>query len=143
MLDFVRNHSLDPTKLRGQAYDGAGNMSSKTNGAAALITSQFPFTLYVHCASHSLNLTVVSSLEEVRVNRVSIFFSAHHKRQKKFEEAIENTQPESHVRKLKDLCRPRWIKKIDALDRFQVLHSSVVTVFIRIVAAHRIVAALE
>ena len=96
------------------------------NGAAALITSQFPFALYVHCASHSLNLTVVSSLEEVRVNRASIFFSAHRKRQKKLEEAIENTQPESHVRKLKDLCRPRWIKRIDALDRFQVLHSSVV-----------------
>ena len=91
MVDFLRKHSLDPTILRGQAYDGAGNMSGKTNGAAAHITSQFPFALYVHCASHSLNLTinltVVSSLKEVSVrnmigivNRVSIFFSAHPKR---------------------------------------------------------------
>ena len=58
------------------------------------------------------------------VNRVSIFFSAHPKRQKKLEEAIENTQPESHVRKFKDLCRTRWIERIDAFDRFQT--SSVV-----------------
>ena len=81
MVHFLREHGLDPTKLCGQAYDGAGNMSGKTNGAAARITSQFPLALYVHCASHSLNLTVVSSLEEVSVcnmigivNRVSICF---------------------------------------------------------------------
>ena len=109
MVDFLRKHGLDPTKLRGQAYDGAGNMSGKTNGAAARITSQFPLALYIHCASHSLNLAVVSSLEEVSVRnmisivkRVSIFFSAHPKRQKKLEEAIENTQPELNVCKLKD-----------------------------------------
>ena len=72
-------------------------MSGKTNGAAVRITSQYPLALYVHCASHSLNLTVVSSLEKVSVrnmigviNRVSIFFSAYPKRQKKFEDAIEN-----------------------------------------------------
>ena len=133
MLGFISKHGLDPTKLRGQAYDGAGNMSGKTNGAASRITSQYPLALYVHCASHCLNLTVVSSLEEVSVrnmigvlNRVSIFFSAHPKRQKKLEDAIENTQPESSVSKLKDLCRTRWIERIDALDRFQKLHSSVV-----------------
>ena len=133
MLDFLRKHDLDATKLRGQAYDGAGNMSGKTNGAAARISSQFPLALYVHCASHCLNLTVVSSLEEVSirnmigvVNQVSIFFSAHPKRQKKLEEVIENTQPESSVHKLKDLCRTRWIERIDALNRFQQLHSSLV-----------------
>lgn len=134
MVDFLRKHGLDPTKLRGQAHYGSGNMSGKTNGAAARITSQFPFALCVHCASHSLDLTVVSSLEEVSVrnmidtdNRLSIFFSAHPKCQKKLEEAIENTQPESSVRKLKDLCCTRWIERIDTLDRFQMLHSSVVT----------------
>ena len=37
-----------------------------------------------------------------------------------------STQPQSNVHKLKDLCRTRWIERIDALDRFQMLHSSVV-----------------
>ena len=119
--------------MRGQAYDGAGNMSGKTNGAAAIIASQFPLALYLYCSSHSLNLSVVKSLEDASirnmigiVNRVSIFFSAHPKRQRKLEEAIETTQPESSVRKLKDLCRTRWIERIDALDRFQELHPSIV-----------------
>ena len=51
------------------------------------------------------------------VKRLSIFFSAHPKHQKKLEEAIQNAQPESNVVKLKDLCRTRWIERIDALDR--------------------------
>lgn len=138
MLNFLKQY-LDPTKLRGQAYDGAGNMSGKRNGAAARITSQFPLALYVHCASHCLNLAVVGSLEEVSVrnmigivNRVSLFFSAHPKRQGKLEEVIGETQPESTVHKLKDLCRTRWIERIDALDRFQKLHSSIVACMERI-----------
>ena len=64
MLGFVRNH-LDPSKMRGQAYDGANNMSGKTNGATARISSQYPLALYTHCTSHCLNLAVVASFEEV------------------------------------------------------------------------------
>ena len=133
MLDFLRSRQLDPTKLRRQAYEGAGNMSGKTNGATARISSQYPLALYNHCASHCLNLAVVSSFDEVSVrnmigvvNRVSVFFSAHRKRQRKLEVAINDTQPESSVHKLKDLCRTRWIERVDALDLFQKLHSSIV-----------------
>ena len=60
------------------------------------------------------------------VSRVSIFFSAHPKRQRKLEDAIETIQPESSVHKLKDLCHTRWIEWTDALDRFQALHPSIV-----------------
>ena len=56
-------------------------------------------------------------------------FFAHRKRQKKFEEAIQNTQPESNVLKLKDLCRTRWIEWIDALDQIKKLYSSIVACF--------------
>ena len=63
-------------------------------------------------------------------NCVSVFFFfAHPKRQKKVEEAIQNTQPESNVLKLKDLCRTRWVERIDALDRVKRLHSSIVACF--------------
>ena len=85
MLGFVISH-LDPSKMRGQAYDGASNMSGKIRGAAARIQSQYPLALYTHCASHCLNLAVVASFEgqSVRnmigvVKRLSIFFSAHPK----------------------------------------------------------------
>ena len=139
-LQFVNDH-LDSSKLRGQAYDGASNMSGKTKGAAACICSQYPLALYTHCASHCLNLAVVASFEETSVqnmigivNRLSTFFFAHPKRQKKLEEAIQDNQPESNVDKLKDLCRTRWIEQIDALDRIRILYSSIVLCFERIVA---------
>ena len=80
---FIQSSGLDPTKLRGQAYDGAGNMAGKRNGAAAIITRDYPLASYLHCASHSLNLAVVKSLEvqSVRnmigiITRVSLFFHA-------------------------------------------------------------------
>jgi hypothetical protein len=66
----TKTQGLDPTKLCGQAYDGAGNMYGKTNGAAAIITSQYPLALYVHCASHCLNLAVVKSLEETSIRNM-------------------------------------------------------------------------
>ena len=80
MINFVRNN-LDPSKMRGQAYDGASNMSGKIRGAAARIQSQYPLAFYTHCASHCLNLAVVASFEDrsVRnmigiVKRLSLFF---------------------------------------------------------------------
>ena len=66
MLGFIRNH-LYPSKISCQAYDGASNMSGKTNRAAARISSQYPLSLYTHCTSHCLNLAVVTSFEEVSI----------------------------------------------------------------------------
>ena len=133
IVGFLLGSGLDPTRMRGQACNGAGNMAGKTNGVAALISSQYPLALYVHCASHYLNLSVVNSLQETSIRnmsgvviRVSIFFSAHPKRQKKLKEAIDSSQPSSSVHRLKDLCCTRWVERIDALDRFQTLHPSIV-----------------
>ena len=135
MLGFIRNY-LDLSKMRSQAYNGASNMSGKTNGAAARISSQYTLTLYTHCTSHCLNLAVVASFEEVSirnmigvVKRLSIFFFAHPKRQKKLKEAVQKTQPESNVVKLKDLCRTSWIECIDTQDRIKKLYSSIVACF--------------
>ena len=63
------------------------------------------------------------------VKRLSPFLSAHPKRQKKLEEAIQNAQPESNVLKLKDLCRTRWIECINALDHVKKIHYSLVVCF--------------
>ena len=111
---ILQGYGLDLTKLRGQAYDGAGNMAGSVRGTATLITTQYPLALYLHCASHSLNLVVVKSLEvtSVRnmmgvVDRVSVFLAAHPKRQRALQKSIAETQPESTVSKLKDLCRTK------------------------------------
>ena len=130
----LQSYGLDLTKLRGQAYDGAGNMAGSVRGTAALITAQYPLALYLHCASHCLNLAVVKSLQVTSIRnmmgvagRVYVFFAAHPKRQTALDKVIAETQPESSIRKLKDLCRTRWIQRIDALQIFQSLHVSVVS----------------
>ena len=89
------------------------------------------------CTSHCLNLTVVASFEEVSIcNMIGVvkglfifLFFAASKHQKKLDKGIQNTQPELNVVKLKDLCRTRRIKCIDALDHIKKLYSSIVACF--------------
>ena len=82
MMGFIRNN-LDPSKMHGQACDGASNISGKIRGAAVRIQSQYSLAFYIHCASHHLNLAVVASFEDqsVRnmigiVKRLSLFLCA-------------------------------------------------------------------
>ena len=63
LTGFLQSFGLDLSNLRGQSYDGAGNMAGRIRGTAALISAQHPLAIYLHCASHSLNLAVVKSLE--------------------------------------------------------------------------------
>ena len=40
--------ALDLSNLRGQAYDGAGNMAGSVNGTADLIAVDYPLAQYLH-----------------------------------------------------------------------------------------------
>ena len=133
ILHLLQKFNLDPTLLRGQGYDGASNMAGKTRGAAAIITAQYPLALYVHCASHQLNLAVVKSAEVTSVRnmmgtskKLHDFFYVHPKRQQQIESAIEESQPESRQRKVKDLSRTRWIARLEALETLCTLYPSLV-----------------
>lgn len=97
----VRSYGLDLTNLRGEAYDGAGNMARSVSGTAALITAEYPLAIYTHCASHCSNLAAVKSLQitSVRnmmgvIKRVYVFFDAHPKRQNALDCAIADCQPQ-------------------------------------------------
>ena len=56
--DVLIRCSLPISQCRGQAYDGASNMSGIRNGVQALIKREQSKALYVHCLAHSLNLCV-------------------------------------------------------------------------------------
>ena len=56
--DLLIRCSLPLAQCRGQAYDGAANMSGIKNGVQALIKKENPHILYVHCLAHSLNLCI-------------------------------------------------------------------------------------
>ena len=66
----LRSFNLDLSNLRGQVYDGAGNMAGCVNGTATLVTNEYPQALYLHCASHCLNLAVVKSLKVTSVHNM-------------------------------------------------------------------------
>ena len=70
IVSEIRNLNLDMNNCHGQRYDGAGNMAGKYQGAAACIQRQYPLATYVHCASHRLNLCIVSSCQILLVERM-------------------------------------------------------------------------
>ena len=70
ITDSLESFGLDLGKLRSQSYDGAGNMAGRVRGTAALISAQYPLALYLHCASHALNLAVVKSLQVTSVRNM-------------------------------------------------------------------------
>ena len=113
---------------RGQGYDGAGDMAGRYNGAAALIKNDYPKALYVHCASHRLNLCVTSSYKIMTIKNmmsdvkaVSDYFNSSPKRADYLKTNIVQIFPKDKHTKLIDLCRTRWIERLVALDRFQEL----------------------
>ena len=131
--ETVSNLGLDMNNCRGQGYDGAGNMAGKYSGAA-VIQQSYPKALYVHCRSHILNLCVASScqIQEVKnmmshIRIVSQFFNAHPKRDNHLKNQIQISLPECRHRHLIDVCRTRWIARIDGLEIFIELFPSIVS----------------
>ena len=56
LKDALIRSGLQLSKCRGQAYDGASNMSGHVSGVASRILKEEPKAHYVHCVAHSLNL---------------------------------------------------------------------------------------
>ncbi|XP_059310916.1 uncharacterized protein LOC132062349 [Lycium ferocissimum] len=60
IYSLLSNHSLSPSKIRGQGYDGASNMRGEINGLKTLIMKDSPSAYYIHCFAHQLQLTLVA-----------------------------------------------------------------------------------
>ena len=54
--DCLIRLTLPIGQCRGQAYDGASNMSGRIQGVAARIQNDEPSAIYVHCLAHCTNL---------------------------------------------------------------------------------------
>ncbi len=111
ILSALRGYGLNLDYLRGQSYDGAGNMAGKYRGAAACIQAICPKAVYIHCAAHTLNLCVVAAckvqllknMKSIMVD-VWLYFSNSPKRQQELDKQIELIEG-THVRKLVSLCK--------------------------------------
>ena len=102
--------------LCGQCYDGASNMSGIMKGLAGS-----PKAVYSHCASHILNLSIVSACKENNIQMVltqmtslAIYFNYSPKREKLLECVVEketNEHSSSQRKAILGLCKTRWAER--------------------------------
>ena len=119
--------SLDPSLIRGQAYDGAAVMSSDKAGVQAKVKEISPLAVYTHCYAHCLNLSIASTcnLQEVRnlvgiINEAYLFMHNSPKRQLMFQLTMSYHLPDSSHSKLPGLCKTRWVERHTCFEVFFV-----------------------
>ena len=135
--------SLDPSNIRGQAYDGASVMSSGKEGVQAKIKEISPLALFTHCYAHCLNLSIAASckLSEVRnlvglINEAYLFLNNSPKRQQLFGLTPKEYLPENSHSKLPGLCKTRWVERHTCLDLFLEMYELLVTFLDAVISPH-------
>ena len=133
LLSWLESHNIDVSFCRGQGYDGASNMSSSIAGVQDRIRSVSPMAFYTHCQGHQLNLWVVKacSIPQIRnangvISEIAKFYNYSPKRQHFFEHVIDADSPTETKKKLKDLCKTRWVQRIDSYTVFYDLYASII-----------------
>ena len=63
---FIR-YCLPLSQCRGQAYDGASNMSRIRNGVQAIFKREETKALYIHCLAHDLNLCLQDTSKQCKI----------------------------------------------------------------------------
>ena len=58
ILAHLSKIGVDFQRLVGQGYDGASTMAGHLSGVQKHIRDKYPHTIFVHCASHCLNLVI-------------------------------------------------------------------------------------
>ena len=134
----------------GQGYGSAASMSSKSVGVQVNILAHAPKVVYVHCASHCLNIIISNALllQSLRnmvdkVKQVCIFFHSP-KRNGMISNnfifhfigtlsAIIPQHPENGKKKpLITLCVNRWVAQIEAYDHFYAFFTYTVEIMAHI-----------
>ncbi|XP_047270531.1 zinc finger MYM-type protein 1-like [Capsicum annuum] len=146
---LLSDHSLNPSKICGQGYDGASNMKGEIYGLKTLIMKDRPSTYYIHCLAHQLQLTLVAiakkylEVEDVFdhvTNVVNIVGGSFKHRDllrrhqdKNLKQLLESGEAHTgqglhHERRLQRPSDTRWRSHFKTLDKFLVIFSSIVHV---------------
>ena len=133
ILSFLNKCGLDLDFCRGQGYDGAGNMAGKVQGAAVRIQRRYPKAIYVHCGAHLLNLAIASScsIQDIsnmmdHMKAVTKVCNSHPKHSDLLCNKIKEKLLSARHSCLIDVCRTRWVARLDALDVFVEIYSALV-----------------
>ena len=113
-----RMQKVDIANCRGQAYDTTASMSSNKKGVQAEIAKHAPDAEYQGCCLHSLNLVIchacqIKSIQNMMdcCRELYSFFDNSPKRQSFMEIVIDAHSPDNKKRKLKNLCKTRWVER--------------------------------
>nr|XP_016457164.1 PREDICTED: zinc finger MYM-type protein 1-like [Nicotiana tabacum] len=60
IIGLLAQHSLSPSSIRGQCYDGASNMQGDINELKILMQKESKGAHSIHCFAHQLQLTLVA-----------------------------------------------------------------------------------
>ena len=133
LLSVLDAAGLDKNDLVGQGYDGAAAMSGQHNGVQKHILDECSTAVYVHCASHALNLCLAKASEvpDIRaaittMHEVAVFYSDSNKRLLHLQRFVDTKCPDTSRSRLKLHCTTRWVEKQDAVVVFRELFPAVV-----------------
>jgi len=131
VLDALESFGLDySTKLVGQCYDGASNMSGVKNGLNKKIKAKAKKALYIHCYAHQLNLALQHSCTGLRksrecldtLNSLHSFIEGSAKRHSLF----QLIQEPEFATVLKHLSDTRWASRESSLSAMKQSFPSVI-----------------
>ena len=133
VTETLSSFGLDLRNCRGQDCDGAGAVSSNVSGLSALILRENSKALYTHCASPRLNLVIGTSckISSVRnlmdvIKDISYFLNFFPIRIEHLQKFVKKYEQGRKKCKWIDVCRTRWISRIDGLNVFEELFTYVV-----------------
>lgn len=133
VMQTMRNLEIDSKFMIGQGYDGASAMSGRFHGVQKYVSDENKLALYVHCASHSLNLAISDACEISFIRNcigslgsVYNFFNTP-KRQTVLKNCIDEMAPESTATRLKQLCPTRWIQRHESVLVFLELQKAAIS----------------
>lgn len=128
---FEENHCT--SKMVGIGLDGASVNTSERVGVASILQKNHPVAVSIHCASHCLNLCLMSlsSISAIRntygvIKEVNNFFTASAKRTFTFSKIIKEGSTTCEKRRLSGLCETRWVERHDAVDVYIALLDSII-----------------
>lgn len=122
LKDVLIRCGLQLSSCRGQAFDGASNMSGQFSGVASRLKAEETRAHYVHCAAHCLNLCLQDCAHSCPCIRDALALSselanlirASPKRLAQFRHLKEQLNPGSPG--IKPLCSTRWTVRTTAID---------------------------
>ena len=133
LKDVLVCYILPLSQCRGQAYDGASNMSGHPCGVAAQIKSEQPTALHVHCPARCLNLclqdaaricSLVRDTLELIIELVKLI--KYSPKRSLFQSLKSQVSPDTSD--LRPLCPTRWTVRTGAIGAVLSNYSVLCTV---------------